>query len=525
MRHPLALTALSATFFVLAFPPYGVWPLAFVCLVPWILALPRWKSGRQAFLSGIALSTLITVTGYFWVGTTLEHFGNLPAPVAMLGCVLFGLFNQIQFAFWGQFFWARPATPFWKLCAVYGALDWAIPKLFMDSLGLSLVNALPLAQWAEHVSMYGLTTLIVWGNLVIARAIATRSWKSTRAFAGVTLALAVLGFVRMQGVRSAEQSSPPARLAVIQANIGDLEKVASETGYGEAPNVVVGRYLRMTEQAGGRPEVQAALWPETAYPSTFLKPFSLAEQRRSDSIVELSKRLGLPIWLGGYDRDGAKDYNAVFFLDPARDVSREFPKVYRKSVLLPFAEYIPGAESIGWIRRMFPQVGFFGRGNGPQGFDLRLRPSAGAGGGAVPAGAATLRAMPLICYEALFGWFARAGRHDGAQAILNFTNDSWFGPWGEPQLHHALSQMRSIESRLPQLRATNTGISSVISATGAILARGPIGTPEVLVFDLPTARVDSGLYVWLGEWWGWMLLMAGAAVLVRGRGRPRHSRR
>lgn len=506
MRRPILLTAFSALLFVLSFPPYGVWPLAFVCLVPWLIALRDLPSRRAAFFSGIGLSVGITVGGYFWVGTTLEHFGGLPAPVAMLGCVLFGLFNQIQFAVWGAFAW-RSERSLWKQIVVYCALDWVIPKLFMDTLGLTFVNALPLAQWAEHVGMYGLTVLIFWGNLTIAR-----GWKSrqTLTWGTLTVVLWAVGFWRMTSIETQIGAGPFLKAGVIQANIGDFEKVASENRLGDAANIVVQKYVAMSaELAQNTPDLDALLWPETAYPSTFLKPFTVDEQKRDAWVIELSQRWKIPVWLGGYDRDGSRDFNSVFFLEPDFEQGKGFPPAYHKTVLLPFAEFIPFSESIAWVRRMFPQVGFFGRGNGPEAF--RLKTKSGR----------EVRGVPLICYEALFGWFSRAGRKAGGEVLLNFTNDSWFGPWGEPQLHLALSQMRSIESRLPQLRATNTGISTLISPTGALVSPGPIGVAESLVFSAPLTPVTGGLYLLLGEWWGWLALLTAVTLFLCSSGTSR----
>ena len=73
-----------------------------------------------------------------------------------------------------------------------------------------------------------------------------------------------------------------------------------------------------------------------------------------------------------------------------------------------------------------------------------------------------IRASPVICYEALFANYVIAAARKGSQLIMNVTNDSWFGSWGEPQLHLSLSRFRTIETRVPMLRGTNTGISALV---------------------------------------------------------------
>jgi apolipoprotein N-acyltransferase len=69
--------------------------------------------------------------------------------------------------------------------------------------------------------------------------------------------------------------------------------------------------------------------------------------------------------------------------------------------------------------------------------------------------------------------------------ILNITNDSWFGPYAEPQLHLALSTFRSIENGISMLRATNTGISAVVDPAGRILQRTDTGVPVILPARIP----------------------------------------
>jgi apolipoprotein N-acyltransferase len=110
----------------------------------------------------------------------------------------------------------------------------------------------------------------------------------------------------------------------------------------------------------------------------------------------------------------------------------------------------------------------------------------------------------------------------GSQMILNITNDSWFGPRGEPQLHFALITFRSVETRLPQLRSTNTGISALILPDGTVQAQTNIDRPEILNVRIPIIKPVWTLMKAWGDWFGTFILgvaCLGLIWLLRATGR------
>ncbi|NDD93005.1 hypothetical protein EBZ37_13100 [bacterium] len=109
-----------------------------------------------------------------------------------------------------------------------------------------------------------------------------------------------------------------------------------------------------------------------------------------------------------------------------------------------------------------------------------------------------MHVAPAICYEVLFPDDMVAAKRSGAELILNITNDSWFGPYAEPQLHLGLSTFRSIELGIPMLRSTNTGISAVVDPAGRILQRTEIGVATVMDAKIPLVSLPPSLV----ERWG-----------------------
>ena len=103
--------------------------------------------------------------------------------------------------------------------------------------------------------------------------------------------------------------------------------------------------------------------------------------------------------------------------------------------------------------------------------------------------------MPAVCYEAIFsgGLVPRAASGLDQGAILNVSNDSWFGNTAGPYQHLAQARLRTIEEGLPLIRAANTGISAIIAPYGRILQSLPLGQEGVVEGFLPKS-IDSTIF-------------------------------
>src|SRR5262249_24774882 len=188
-------------------------------------------------------------------------------------------------------------------------------------------------------------------------------------------------------------------------------------------------------------------------------------------------------------------------------------ETYRKASLFPLTERVPdvlGGES---VRHWLPWMGTWAPGAGGEVLALRLSDDC------------TVRVAPLICYDALAPALVRQAVRDGAEVIVTLSNDSWFADGPAPWLHLVGAAFRSIETRRPQLRATNTGISAVIDASGTIVARTDVDRRAVLAATVrPEAHAATLVLRW-GEWLGPPGLGLGIApVAVPLRRRPAFSR-
>jgi apolipoprotein N-acyltransferase len=519
-----SLTLVSAILIVLSFPPYGVYPLIWFALVPWLFALNRTRTLKQAFAQGVLLSFLMTVIGFYWVASVLQEFAELPMALAVTGLCLFGLFGQPQFLVFSVVFrylknkfgeaptLARGLAFSLCLAMLYTGIDWMIPKLWVDTLGHCFWNAERLRQAADIGGAALLTVVVFWVNDSIWNALRKKSGYFVHLAISVCLiaALLIYGEFRKNQIQSIVASAKKhIQIGVIQANIGDFDKVAAENGVQGASLKVLQKFFDMSDKAlAMTPKPDALVWPETSYPTTFGTPATLNEVALDESVRNYAISRKTSLLFGGYDHREGKDYNAFFFLAPRASGSEPTElQIYRKNILLLFGEYIPLSDYITFLRTAFPQVGNFGRGVGPE--VLKIYPS--------DSKEAPVLAGPIICYEALFPSYIIGAARKGSQMILNITNDSWFGPYGEPILHFSLVTFRGIETRLPQVRSTNTGISALILPDGTIQSRTAIGGEEIMNLTVPiTERIPTLMKYW-GDWFGPFCFVIGlilATLLV-----------
>jgi apolipoprotein N-acyltransferase len=255
----------------------------------------------------------------------------------------------------------------------------------------------------------------------------------------------------------------------------------------------------MSAEAASAGSVDLLLWPETVYPTTFGSPKSDDGAAFDRAIGAFVERQGVPLLFGAFDRDASGEYNAAILIEPGAGGPVEFD-VYRKVQLFPFTEYLPGPIDSALVRRWLPWAGTWRPGDGARVLPLRARD-----GRSIPI-------APLICYDAVDPSLAIDAVRGGAEVLVTLSNDSWFAYPGAQRLILVASAFRGIETRRPQVRATPTGISAAIDATGRLVEVIESGERRVVV---ATVRPSSGPPTWFVRWGNWLPPAAMAtAVLV-----------
>lgn len=475
---------------------HGAWPLLFVMLVPWLLALDAQRSWRSTLLLAWLMAVAYTGAAFFWFGAAIGSYTQIgtAAGIAVL-MVLAPLFQPQFVAFALARRWMGQRHGPW-LRALAGSAAWLagetlLPRVLDDTLGSGLHPSRLLRQAADLGGVAGLTLLLLLANEAVLIAIQRRSQGSRALARPLVGAVAVPLLLAAYGLAALAPTTPPGapslRMGLVQSNIVDYERLRREKGAEAVVREVLETHVAMTHDAVERQGAQAVLWAETVYPTTFGAPKSEAGAEFDRAILQVVDAARVPFVFGTYERDAQGEYNAAAFVEPGRGLLG----FYRKTRLFPFTEHVPAWLDSPALRSLLPWTGHWRPGNGARPMPLRL-----ANGREVPV-------LPLICLDDMDTGLVVDGTRLGAQVILTMSNDAWFAtaPLGA-QLHLAAAAMRSVETRLPQFRVTNSGYSAVIDAQGNVLNETRMGERTLVIGEVPVREPPRTLLVAWGPWVG-----------------------
>ena len=484
------LALLSGVLLVLSFPRFGHPAVAWVALVPLLMALVGWTgrpgpargpSPLRAFLLGLATGVVYFAGTLYWTGAVISTFGGVPAAVGVLAVVLLAFYQGFfpaLFALLAGRMIARGgvravllapaawvATEFFR-AVVFGGFPW-VP------LGDSQVTVLPVAQVASVVGVFGLSGLVALVNAAIAHAMLTagRARVATIAsMAAVLVAIAVWGTLRIAD-GSLTRMGTPFKIGLIQADIPQEEKWKS----GEARRIFT-TYLSMTRDAVKR-GAQYVIWPESATPFMFEQdPIGQTELRA------LAREEHVPILFGSDQEvaNGSADpllYNAAFLVAPTGRTAA----VYRKIHLVPWGEFVPMKRFLFFVSPIVESFTDFSPGTSMVMLPVDSHPTSTA-----------------ICYEIVFPSLQREAVLAGSELLTTITNDAWYGYSSAPYQHWALASMRAIEEGRYLARAANTGISGVVDPYGRVVAQSGIFEQASMVEEIRFLTVRT-IYSRIGD--------------------------
>ena len=500
-RLPILAGLLIGTSYI-PFPPWAL----FFCLVPlWLFTL-RAENVRQAFWGGWIAQFLLNLIGFHWIAHTAVDFGHFPWPagiLVLLGfCAIAHLYFPVSTAVWVWINKRRPLSPLAGILLLAGLLAMfknIFPVLFPWHFGYPWLWAnFPAAQATDLIGFEGLNFLSILINALFTFAWLNRSNKKI-ALSYVATAVAAFIFINVVGsTRKAEWDKTDAQINIlaVQGNIGNFEKLQAEKGAGYQDSIV-DRYANLTREGILKhPDTDVVIWPETAFPNY------LDTHRVNHSLVISLKAfvssINKPLLTGAYSRDlvTKATYNGFFGMNTDGSLAADPP--YRKTMLLAFGEYFPGADLFPFVMKLFPDQSAFGRGPGPTVLNWQ-----------------NWKIGQQICYEGLYPWFTNGLVRADAEVLTNVTNDSWFGNTFEPYQHLYMTLARAIEFRRPLMRSTNTGITTAILANGQILEQSPLHQEWTGLFKIPYRRnPPKTFYSYLEPFWPWLFLAFNVVLIA-----------
>ena len=506
----IVLAALSGSTWFLAGADWDIWPLAWVGIVPCLIAVEAASTVRRAALLGWLSGLVANVGGFYWVTGMLIRFGHLPRPVALLGLLLLCGYQAIVFGLFAvavrhirQRTAARFGAPLPMALLAPMAMvtfEMLVPFLFPWYLAITQAWVVPVIQVAELTGPLGVTALLMalGGGLYDALASTGRRrflpLAGAAAFVGLAL---VFGVVRMGQVDERRAASPTIEVGVVQGNIPFDQKGLKRQDLAPAQ-------LRGLQDVSVELEADGAdlvLWSESSYPYTI-------PRRRTSDFPEGSRRrvrgdFSAPLVIGAVttpDDPDAFNYNSAVYFDRDGKIRGRFDKIF----LLMFGEYIPFLDLIGGI--VPASAGHFERGK-----EIVTFPYEHEG--------VTYRLGPMICYEDILPAFGRELAAQHPHLLINLTNDAWYGDTAEPWQHLALSVFRAVEARADLIRSVNTGVSAFIDASGRVLSRSyavdPHNNPAPMTGHIDQVALMEGghtFFVRFGDVFGWLL--SGPTLLL-----------
>jgi apolipoprotein N-acyltransferase len=517
LRSALA-TAASAVAYALLFAPLEWAALSWVALVPLFLAVRNARPLAAAGL-GALFGVITTACIVAWLVPTLNGHFERSLAWSVLFLLIVSVLAMAPYLALALGLWARARDRLGPVAApLLLAAAWVASELARTHLGIGSAWTLlgdahydseHLRQLAALTGVYGVSGLVAFGNVALAEGVVAArcrlrglAWNapalrvSACGFGVLAVAVWMYGDLRLQSLHEAPEGARTAalELAVVQGNV-PAELRWKRTSISR----FLRRYTRLTRDAlRGRPERPTlVIWPENTLQTTLDDP-TYGRIVRGLPFEDVSFLIGAPriAEVDGHRRH----HNSALLLRPDRSV-----EYYDKRRLLPFSETKP----FGWAFRL-----------GTRG---DLEPDAYAAGtrpGVMRVADTTLGV--LICMEALYPDLAREAARAGAEVLVNLSNDGWYRGRGGARQHLAQVVFRAVETGLPLVRSTTTGISALVTPDGAIVAQIGDGESDFLRVGLPAALPSPTFYVRFGDWFALACLAACllAAALPRRRSLP-----
>ncbi len=446
-RSEWAAAGASTLLLIFSFPDFELYFLAWIALVPLLVVIARRPAPRSAFILGWATGSVFFYVSCYWLTYSMIHYGGLPTVLAYLllipGALVVGLFPGL-FALlialaiqkWGHIA-ILLAPVFWT------ALEFvrlSVSGQLWNALGYSQAYHSTLIRPATWGGVYAVSFLIVAINTAIVFAIVNRT---RTAPATALIIVAVVAAVIAASPRMGTTTAVPSlNVVAVQPNVPmTMVKTPAET-----KELLERHLLLSTNGLQSLPDDQLprlVIWPES--PMNFTYGSSKAFQ---ELVADFTTRNHTSLLLNSLESAPANgSYNSALLVNEEGHLISQYDKIR----LMPFGEYVPLPQWLPGASLITGIVGDF-----TPGTNYTLMP------------VGNHRAGVFICIESAYPWIARTMANEGADVLINISNDGYLGPTAVMRQHLANAVFRAVENGRPVLRVTNTGLSAFIRADGVI---------------------------------------------------------
>ncbi len=441
VRRERFYLSLSGVLLAAAWPPL---PLGFLAFIGLILPLDiiSGKPFGKAFKSGYLFAFVYHLFALYWIGwVTIPGTLAAMAIISLYSGYIFALyasvyrFNRIAGLILFPFLWV--GMEYYRTL-FETAFPWA-------NLSYTQGSYTAFLQICEYVGDGGISFIIVVVNILF-----WQIWRSRDRLRGAAMALAagllvviptIYGAIVLSGAGPVNEGS--IHIALLQGDIDIKTKWSEET---KDYNFAV--YDSLAAEAA---PADLLVWPETAAPA-----YLLNDHRLKDKVSRTAREAGCPMLVGTLDFNYVNDTTVETFNAAIQfDSNGRNRKSYHKTKLVPFAETVPYGNYIPFLANLS-----LGWSDFVHGRELVVYENEFGSYGT------------LICYEIIFPEVVNQYVRDGADFLVNITNDTWYGHSSGPYQHAGMAAFRSIENRIWVARAANSGFSYFVDKYGRVYNKG-----------------------------------------------------
>jgi apolipoprotein N-acyltransferase len=547
---------LSAGLQIVIFPLPNLYWFSWIAVAPLIVAILRARAPAtlqlqlddqsrllpatlwQGFVLGYVCGILWFAGTCYWIFDTMHRYGGLPNPVAVLALILFCMYVGLYHGMFGLLLaWVAgsnvggskvggPKVGGQKNAASGAAIRRtlvAVPFLWVavelartritafpwELLGYAQTGNFALTRIATFTGVYGLSFEIVLVNSVFAAAFLAAKKRRKALLAAACAAVVIL--------QTGQWLAPPPvatnRTALlVQPDIPiQMGEMWTKEYFQSTLRELTAISLHPAREKPGH-RYDLIVWPES--PS----PFYTNDPLFRDAVSELARQSGTWVVAGsigitpamhatmhatmnsgeqssgfqGSDGQSSQIFNSAALVDPQGEWVGRYDKVH----LVPFGEYLPVPRVFAFAGGLTKEVGEFQR-----------------GASRAPLDAGGQRLGMFICYESIFPDEVRQGPLQGAQVLVNISNDGWYGDSGAWKQHLQQTQMRAIENGRWLLAATNTGMTASVDPYGRIVAATPRKVRTALAAPYALSS-STTFYTRHGDWFAYLCAIISAGALL-----------
>ncbi len=504
----LVIAAVSGAALSLSYVGYYLSIYSWICVGVLLVSIFGARA-RVAFGCGFLHGLFFCLTSLSWIATVLAVHGGVSR---LSGWGLLLLIAGAWGILTGTFAWIvqrLAAVKGIKMACIGAPFAWValefirahLPEIGFpwNLLGYPAAANLGFVQLTTVTGIYGLSFVVAAFNALLAWSDAGPAARPLRKLGGLAAAAACIIVAMLVGPRLVPRPQANHSARAVQLNFPEEPAYGSNWFATHASQLQEAMRLSLAPSAH-QPDL--LVWPEAP------APFSYQDPQFAKFAGNLASQFGHPFLAGAIEwktaADGAASahsalvpYNSALLF--GANGQRIF--TYDKIHLVPFGEYEPFPLIHGVVSSVSGEVGGFRKGHS---YSV----------GRLPGGSSLGTSLGVfICYEAIFPNEVRRFVADGANVLVNISNDGWFGRSAAAQQHLLMARVRAVENRRWLIRVTNNGYTASVDPYGRIFE--PLPADVRAGADLPyDFRTERTIYTRFGDWFAWLCVIVSAILLA-----------